>query len=214
VAVLSANIQVLRGMKLFCSDQPVALGTIVFATTYLCSGILTEHYGQRIATKNIVFGACGQLLMTLLMIIAIGHKPLSINFDPQSLVAGTEHMLHAEQAMNILFLPSPRFLFSSLVSFMLSQLVGIVLFEYINKLTNHKFLWLRTILLLIISMVLDNLIFNFLAWKLLANNPSSWRVIFHTYILWTLITQIGVTLLSSPIIYMSYLVKKPQALAF
>lgn len=200
VAVLAANIQVLKGMQLSFSNGPVALGTIVFSSTYLCSGILTEHYGKDAAKHNIWFCFAAQILMTLLMIVAIGHQPLPTN----TVGAGTEHMLLADQAMHLLFAPSPRLLLASLLAFTAAQLTGIWIFQFISKITHHKYLWLRTIILITISTTVDTLLFNFLAWNLLSPNPASFSVILYTYIVWTLITQGFITILSTPMIYISY----------
>ena len=71
VAVLAANIQVLKGMQLSFTNGPVALGTVVFSSTYLCSGILTEHYGKDAAKHNVWFCFAAQVLMTLLMNILL-----------------------------------------------------------------------------------------------------------------------------------------------
>ena len=45
VAVIVANIQVLKLVKFSFFIDPVALGTILFASTFLCTDILTEFYG-------------------------------------------------------------------------------------------------------------------------------------------------------------------------
>ncbi len=200
VAVLAANIQVLKGMQLSFSSGPVALGTVVFSSTYLCSGILAEHYDQNAAKNNIWFCFAAQILMTLLMIIAVGHQPIS----PSTIRAGTEHMLLADNAMHLLFCPSPRLLLASLLSFSVAQLSGIWVFQAISKITNKKYLWLRTIILITFATTMDTFLFNFLAWNLLSPNPASFSVILYTYIFWTLITQGFITILSTPMIYISY----------
>lgn len=200
VAILAANIQVLKGVQLSFSNTPIALGTIVFSSTYLCSGILTEHYGKAEAQNNIWFCLASQILMTLMMIIAVGHQPI----DNSNIVSGIEHMIQAERAMSLLFIPSPRLLLASLLSFIVAQFAGIWIFQLLSKLSNNKFLWLRTIILLALSTIIDTFLFNFLAWNLLSPNPANFHVILYTYVIWTLITQLFVTILSSPMIYISY----------
>src|ERR1700679_1491336 len=54
LAVVIANIQVLKVSPFFLSPHPVALGTMLFSTTFLVSDILTEHHGTRIAKKGII----------------------------------------------------------------------------------------------------------------------------------------------------------------
>ena len=46
IAVIAGNIQVLKTVDFFYSHEPVALGTLLFASTFLCTDILSEHYGK------------------------------------------------------------------------------------------------------------------------------------------------------------------------
>ena len=46
LAVIIGNIQVLKTVDFFYSPEPVALGTVLFASTFLCTDILSEHFGR------------------------------------------------------------------------------------------------------------------------------------------------------------------------
>ena len=52
VAIIVANIQVLKIVKFSFFSDPVALGTILFASTFLCTDILSEYYSKEKAKKN------------------------------------------------------------------------------------------------------------------------------------------------------------------
>ena len=47
IAVVVANIQVLKLVDFFYSPEPVALGTILFASTFLCTDILSEYFDKK-----------------------------------------------------------------------------------------------------------------------------------------------------------------------
>ena len=51
LAVIIGNIQVLKTVDFFYSPEPVALGTVLFASTFLCTDILSEHFGKEKAKK-------------------------------------------------------------------------------------------------------------------------------------------------------------------
>ena len=51
IAVVVANIQVLKLVDFFYSPEPVALGTILFASTFLCTDILSEYFDKKKAKK-------------------------------------------------------------------------------------------------------------------------------------------------------------------
>jgi uncharacterized integral membrane protein (TIGR00697 family) len=201
VAVIAANIQVLKGAQFSFSQEPVALGTVVFATTYLCSDILTEHFGKEVAMRGVWYSFAAQILMTLLMVIAVGYPPLA-----QDAVgaAGTEHMPLTAHAIALLFTPSPRLLFASLWAFAISQYGGIWIFQKLQKLTGQRRLWLRTSVSTFTSAILDTILFSVLAWQLLAPHPVTFHVLIFTYILGTLITRAFVSILSTPVMYLTY----------
>lgn len=205
VAMLAANIQVLKGVNFSFSPEPIALGTIVFSTIYITSDVINEHYGKNMAQQGVWFCFAAQILMTLLMTIAIGYP--SLNNNSNSLNVGTEHMLLAEQAIEVLFTPSLRLLLSSLIAFVITQLATIFIFDFFKRLTKKNILWLRSVVSVAFSSVADTLIFSILAWKILAPNPASIRVLFFTYILWSFLTYILAIILSTPIIYISYYFK-------
>lgn len=192
-----ANIQVLKMAPFSFSPEPVALGTVTFATAFLVSDILTEHYGKSVAQQGVWLSFSAQILMVALMLITLGHAPMA---------GDTNH-----HAMEVLFLPSPRLLIASLTAFALSQLFDIMLFKKISQATQGKMLWLRVNVSTILSALLDNIIFSTIAWVLLAPTPVSWHSLVYTYILGTYFARVLVSVMSTPVIYLSYLCikKKP-----
>ena len=56
ISIIAANVQVLKAVKFSIFDTPVALGTILYATAYLCTDILNEFYGSKAARKSIYMG--------------------------------------------------------------------------------------------------------------------------------------------------------------
>ena len=77
IAVIAANIQVLKIVQFPFFTEPVALGTILFASIFLCTDILAEYYGTKSARKNIILGFFGFLLMTFFMLFTLGFEPLN-----------------------------------------------------------------------------------------------------------------------------------------
>ena len=59
-------------------SNPIALGTILFSSTFLTTDILSEYYGVKYARKNILIGFISFLIMTIFMLFTIGFSPLSL----------------------------------------------------------------------------------------------------------------------------------------
>ena len=190
IAVITANIQVLKLGSFSLSTQPIALGTVIFATCFLVSDLLTEHWGKKIANRGVILCFIAQLLVTVIMIITLGYTP-----SPKDT---------AHQAMETLFSPSPRLFIASLTAFSLSQFFEISLFQKLSQATNRRFLWLRTSLSSSLAALLDTILFSTLAWVVLSSDPIGIQTLILTYILGTYVSRFLIAVLSTPVLYLSY----------
>lgn len=190
LATIIANIQVLKISPFASATEPVALGTVTFATIFLVTDIITEHYGKQAAKKSIGLCFATQVVMTVMMVLTIGFTPIA--GDP------------AQHALETLFLPAPRLLVASITAFISSQLIEIYLFKWLKDYTAGKHLWLRTNVSTIIAALIDNVIFSVLAWQLLSPLPVTFSVLIFTYIIPTYIARVLVSIAATPVIYGSY----------
>lgn len=194
LALLIGNIQVLKGVQLSLWENPVALGTIVFSSTFVVSDVLTECYGRRAALKSVGlgFGAC--LVFTVLMILTLGVHPLEIA-PPHP----DYHFVQAHHAMEILFLPAPRLLLASLIAYVCSQVLDILIFERLKRFASSSLLG-RSSLSTATAFLLDNIIFSVLAWVAFSPTPVSWESLIWTYILGTYALRLLVSVLFLPLV--------------
>ncbi len=197
LAVIAGNIQVLKQVDFFYSPEPVALGTILFASTFLCTDILSEYYGKEKAKLNVLIGFSSFLFMTILMIITIGFKPSSADW--------------AQESLSNVFTPLTRFFIASMIAYLVSQYFDIWFYNFIKNITVNKFLWLRNNLSTILSSLVDNTVFSILAWILLNPEPVNVYKVITTYILGTYVLRIFIALLDTPFLYLAKLfIKKPN----
>ncbi len=190
IIVVTANIQVLKVVMFSFSPEPIALGTVAFATAYLASDILTEHYGSAVARKGVWLSFSAQVLMTILMVLTLGY----------AVPTGDE----AHGAMMTLFVPSPRLLAASLLAYALSSFADIFLFQWVSRITKGRWLWLRSNVAMMVSALLDNIIFSVFAWIILNPEPVTLVKLIFTYILGTYFARVLVSFLSTPVMYLSY----------
>lgn len=197
LAYLTANIQVLHLAQFSFSHEPVALGTILFAMTYLASDMMTEHYGAFYARRAVLLSFITQIAFVLFMSITILHPPL-----PQYPENPEIH-----HAMRVLFMPAPRIMIASLVAYGISQLCDIWIFQRISLWTKTRFLWLRTSLATVIAALIDNIIFSYLAWVLLSPHPVNLDQLVMTYIMGTYLARMIIAVAGVPFMYISYRLK-------
>lgn len=200
LAIVVANIQVLRFTQYSVCAEPVALGTVLFTTTFFVNDVLTEHYGPEYARKSVLLGFWAQILVTLLMLLTLGHQ-----LPADSLANATTAVAHDNYlAMLQLFAPSMRILSASLIAYVCSQLLDILIFNRIRKITQGRFLWLRQNLAMFISGTFDTILFSYLAWILLSDMPISWSELFFTYIISAQALRFILNVSFTPLMYMSY----------
>ena len=195
LAVIAGNIQVLKTVDFFYSPAPVALGTILFASTFLCTDILPEYYGKEKARTNILIGFCAFLFMTLLMVLTIGFKPSEGDW--------------VQESLSNIFTPMTRFFIASMIAYLISQYFDVWFFSYLKKITSEKYLWLRNNLSTIVSSLVDNTVFSVFAWILLNPEPVSVYNVIMIYIFGTYFLRILIALLDTPFIYVAkFFIKK------
>jgi len=189
LVIIIGNIQVLKTVDFFYSPEPVALGTVLFASTFLCTDILSEHFDKDKARKNVLIGFISFLFMTIIMLITIGFKPSTNDWVQDSLV-------------NV-FTPMSRFFIASMIAYLASQYFDVWIYSTIKNLTKNRFLWLRNNLSTIISSLIDNTVFSLLAWIILNPNPETLYNVIMIYIFGTYILRIFIAFIDTPFMYLS-----------
>lgn len=200
LAVVAANIQVLKITPFWLTPEPIALGTLLFSTTFLVSDILTEHYGVEVAKRGIALSFIAQIIMTVFMLITICY-PSEGGVD--GIVDGV--LIDPIQAsLYALFAPSLRILSASLIAYYISQWIDIKIFKFLKDYAKGKMLWFRLNVSSLVSGLVDNILFSYLAWVLFSPNPVSMKSLIFTFILGTYAARVVVSLTSTPIMYLSY----------
>ena len=212
IAIIAANIQVLKQANFnffssinekiipFYEPSPIALGTILFASTFLCTDILSEYYGKEKARKNVLIGFCSFLLMTILMLVTIGIQP-----------AEDEWVSMVQESLAILFTPMTSIFVASMIAYLISQYFDIWFFSYLKTVSSNKLLWLRNNVSTAVSSLIDNTIFSIFAWIILNPNPFPLSDVVMTFILGVYLLRVFIAILDTPFIYLArYFIPKEK----
>ena len=198
VAIIGGNLHVLKLTQFSVFPDPVALGTILFSTTFLCTDILTEYHGAPAARRGVILGFAGLILFNLFLFAALAFRPL----DPAAGAlgaSGADMQTHLEAV----FLPAPGILAASLIAYLVSQFNDIWIFSRLREATGGKYLWLRNNLSTWISALVDSIVFSLLAFVVFAPDPVGWKPLIFTYILGTYGLRVVVAILDSPVVYLA-----------
>ena len=193
IAIAMGNIQVLRLGVYYTTPEPVALGTVLFATTFLVSDIITEHYGVKVARRSITISFVAQFVISIWMLLCLAHPGVQ-SVNQESVYKG----------MSVLFLPSIRFFIASLTAYIVSQHVDIFIYQWIKQKTEGRYLWFRQNISTFISGLLDNFLFSIIAWIVLNPEPLTLYTVVVSYILAGYIVRFVVNIMGTPVLYLSY----------
>ena len=199
VAVIGANIQVLKAVQFSVYADPVALGTILFTSTYLCTDILAEHYGRQAARRAVWIGFGSLLFFNVIMILNLGFAPMT----PEQAGEPMAWALPMHGHMSALFTPAPALFAAGMIAYFVSQFHDIWLFQLISRLTNRRHLWLRNNASTWVSALIDNTIFSVLAWVVFAADPIGWQPLIFTFILGTYLLRLLIALIDTPFVYLA-----------
>ena len=189
IAILTANVQVLKIVEFPFLADPVALGSIAFGSTFLSFDLINEYYGRRAATKGVWLGFLGMAVWTTFLLLTLGYQPYP----------GDEMHGHLE----MVFTPMPAFLLASLIAYFVSSYSNVFLYSTCKRFLPH--LWLRNNISTAASLFIDNTTFSFFAFWVFAAQPVPFDALVATYIFGTYLFRVFIALLDTPFLYLSKL---------
>ena len=153
IAVISNIISAKMIQVPFMDDFSIPAGLIMYPLTFLLSDFVTEIFDAKKA-KLMVYIALGMNLLGFAIIQATLLMPATSEAEQLAFKA-------------IMGLSGLR-IFSSLISYLVSQIADIQIYAYIKKITGPRFLWLRNNVSTCISQIIDTIMIDiiYLYWGL------------------------------------------------
>ena len=129
-------------LSIFNINLDVSVGILLFPITFLLSDLVTEFYGKAKA----FFMINVSIVITLLTLIVISISDLT---------QATSWSEVDNTTFSLVFGSFGTMVFSSLIANYISQNCDIIIYDFIKKLTNAKYLWLRNNISTLIAQILD-----------------------------------------------------------
>ena len=196
MAVIIANIQVMKTISFF--GLVTALGNIIYGSTFLVTDILNENHSKKDAKQAVWVGFFILVSVTIIMQICLGFKAHeSDTLSP---------------ALQTIFGLLPRIAFASLIAYLISQLHDVWAFNFWKKKFKGEKLWLRNNLSTMVSQLIDNVVFTWIAfvglfgifgWEQVFEWPLVIMIFFVSYAM-----KFVVAVCDTPFIYWSKKIKK------
>lgn len=182
IATILANILTAKTSTIAGLDA--AIGTVMFASVFLATDILSECYSKEDAKRGVYIGLFSNILLIVATQIALLYTPSVIDY--------------AHPSMEVLFGLNLRISISSAVMYFVSNMADIYLFNLMKAKTNGRFLWLRNNVSTILCNCLENFGFIFFAFVGIYDIPTILIIAVSTSII-----EMAVAVLDTPFLYLS-----------
>lgn len=140
LATVLANIITAKNVNVF--GLSTAIGTVMFASTFLATDILAECYSPEDAKKAIQIGLFSNVILIVSTQIALLYAPSEFDY--------------ANDAMKTLFSLNLRISIASAAMYYIANMADIYVFGKIKQKTNGDMLWLRNNVATILCNCLEN----------------------------------------------------------
>lgn len=155
LAILLANLQ---GPKLtVIMGLETSLGVIFYSSIFFATDLLGEKHGRAVANQAVLLGFGVSVIIVVMMSVSLLYLPST---RPESAVFSGE--IHAAFSRIMDF--TPRFVFGSLLAYLLSQSFDVWFFHRVKAWTRGRHLWLRNNLSTITSQALDTVLYAVVVW--------------------------------------------------
>lgn len=154
-------------------DFNLTAGVMIWPVVFITTDIINEYFGKK-GVRRISFIAVGCIAYAFLMIFIV-TKLTPAQFWLE--VNGTDaegQPFDVNFAFNKIYTQGLGIIIGSLVAFLIGQLLDVVVFQHLRKITGEKMIWLRATGSTLISQLIDSLVVLTIAFYLLAPEGSRW----------------------------------------
>lgn len=190
IATILANIITAKNANIF--GLSTAIGTVMFASTFLATDILSECYSKKAAKQAVYLGLFADVILICATQIALLYTPSEFDY--------------ADGAMRTLFALNLRISIASAVMYVIANLADIYLFNKIRDITSGKFLWIRNNVSTILCNCLENFGFITIAFFGIYDAKTILTIAISTSIV-----EAVVAVLDTPFLYIATRIKGENA---
>ena len=158
VVIFSLLLANIMGPKLtVVFGMQTSMGVILYSSIFFATDLLSEKYGQKDAQRAVLLGFFVSVALVVM-------TQLSMLYLPSAMPQTSTYAQSVHEATVTLFDYTPRFVFGSLLAYLISQSFDVWVFHRIRNATNGRHLWLRNTGSTLISQAIDTLIYGLVVW--------------------------------------------------
>ena len=179
IFITNAIIAEILGTKIFEFDFilnfNMSVGVIIWPVVFITTDIINEYFGKKGIKKISYFTIL--LIIYVFIIIYMSTKLTPNNYWLNiNNVDNHGNPFNIDYAYNIIFLQSTGIIIGSIIAFLIAQILDVIIFHKLKRMTKGKFIWLRATGSTLISQFIDSFVVLFIAFYLLAPNDKTWSL--------------------------------------
>ena len=179
IFITNAIIAEILGTKIFEFDFilnfNMSVGVIIWPVVFITTDIINEYFGKKGIKKISYFTIL--LIIYVFIIIYMSTKLTPNNYWLNiNSVDNHGNPFNIDYAYNIIFLQSTGIIIGSIIAFLIAQILDVIIFHKLKKMTKGKFILLRATGSTLISQFIDSFVVLFIAFYLLAPNDKVWAL--------------------------------------
>jgi queuosine precursor transporter len=183
----------------------MSIGVIIWPLVFITSDILNEYFGRE-GVRKISFITAGLIAYASLFLLTANKLPAADFWLENNRMIAPGGSFDINFAYNAVFRQGINIILGSLTAFLASQLIDAYTFQYLKKITGHRFLWLRATGSTVISQLVDSFVILYVAFYLLGN--WSLEQVFQVGLL-QYVYKVSLAVVLTPLIYlMHYFIDK------
>jgi uncharacterized integral membrane protein (TIGR00697 family) len=221
IFIANALIAELMGVKLFSLEESVGAkpmhlnifgndfsfnltaGVLLWPVVFVMTDLINEYYGVK-GVRFLSFLAIGLIIYAFVMFQG------AIHLTPAGFWVGNyaaQGVPDADKAYRAIFGQSQWIIVGSLIAFLIGQLLDVVIFHRIKKITGEKNIWLRSTGSIIVSQFVDSFVVLFIAFyigpRISSGQGTPWSLnLVMTICVGNYIYKFVMALVLTPVIYL------------
>ena len=174
---------------LFGREWPFSVGQLAFPITFILTDILNEFYGRRVV-RQVTFLAFAMVGLTFSIIYLAAEMPWA------SMTKSSDWDGVTPTPFATIFTSASRIQLSSMVAFVIGNLIDISIFFVLKKATGNRMLWLRATGSTAVSQLVDTVIISALVFAEKMTFDEWTGLVITSYVI-----KLGAAILITPVIY-------------
>ena len=156
-------------------DFNLTAGVVIWPVVFITTDIINEYFGKegvkRISYLTVLFITYIFLVIWIVTYLTPAEFWLDVNSHDNS-----GNYFNINYAFNKIFRQGAGIIVGSLFAFLVGQILDVLVFHKLRKITGSKMIWLRATGSTLVSQLVDSFLVLFIAFYFLAPDNSTWTV--------------------------------------